>query len=420
MAARFDADVVVVGAGMAGLAAARGLAEAGLKAVLLEAAARVGGRVHTVRPPGSDLPVELGAEFVHGRPPELIALIKEAKLTLFEREGEFYSFENGRLGGGEWDGSFFDVLERLPADGDRSFAEFLALQTLPEKIAARVKGYVEGFNAADANVIGTAALRKQQEAEDAIEGDRAFRIREGYDRLPLFLLDRFLAAGGREHLSTAATAIEWKHGEVRVQTANADLPEVWAQKAVIALPLGVMQAQSMRISPEPKVAAEAIRALAMGSATRITLVFRERFWETEAKGMSFLFASPEPVPVWWSSAPVASAALTGWIGGPRAAAGHAGDALRDAAMATLGKIFGRDDLDSLLLSWHTHDWQCDPLALGAYSYVPAGALGASEALAEPVEDTLYFVGEHTDTTGHWGTVHAALRSGMRVVAPISH
>jgi monoamine oxidase len=87
-------------------------------------------------------------------------------------------------------------------------------------------------------------------------------------------------------------------------------------------------------------------------------------------------------------------------------------------VATLSTIFGRDDLDSLLLSWHAHNWQRDPLSLGAYSYAPAGALRASEVMAEPIEDTLYFAGEHTDTTGHWGTVHAALRSGLRVVSDI--
>jgi monoamine oxidase len=70
-------------------------------------------------------------------------------------------------------------------------------------------------------------------------------------------------------------------------------------------------------------------------------------------------------------------------------------------------------LQKQLLSWHTHDWQADPYAMGAYSYAPAGALDASALMSEPVQDTLYFAGEHTDVSGHWGTVHAALRSGLR-------
>ncbi|MGB7189146.1 MAG: FAD-dependent oxidoreductase, partial [Acidobacteriaceae bacterium] len=309
MAGNFDCDVVVVGAGVAGLTAARGLAEAGLSVVLLEAAERVGGRVRTVRLAGSDLPVEAGAEFVHGRPPELLRLIEEAGLTLVEREGKFYSFENERLCAAEWEDSVFDVLDKLPEEGDRPFAEFLAEQKPPEKIAKRVTDYVEGFNAADAKVIGTAALRRQQQAEEAIEGERVFHIQEGYDRVPLFLLDRFLAAGGQAHLKTPVTEIAWERGEALVRTANAAVAAVRARWVVIALPLGILQAGTVAVSPMPDAAAKAIAALRMGSAARITLVFRERFWEQAAPGLSFLFASGEAVPVWWSPAEE-SAALT--------------------------------------------------------------------------------------------------------------
>lgn len=413
MASEFDCDVVVVGAGVAGLTAARGLTDSGRSVVLLEASGRVGGRVHTVRLAGSDLPVESGAEFVHGRPLEMTAIAQEAGLTLVEREGNFYSFENGRLGGAQWESSTFDVLNNLPEEGDQPFAAFLAGQKLPAKLARRVTDYVEGFNAADANLIGTAALGKQQRAEEAIEGQRVFRIQEGYERVPLFLLDQFLAAGGRLHLETPVTEITWQRGEALVRTANPSVAQVRARCVVVALPLGVLQAGSVAISPMPEAAAEAIAALRMGSATRITLLFRERFWKSAAPGLSFLFASDEPVPVWWSPSDQ-STALTGWMGGPRAAAGPAGEALRDAALETLGKVFARQDLSSLLMDWNSHDWRRDPLSLGAYSYAPAGAVEASDVLARPFEATLYFCGEHTDTTGQWGTVHAAIRSGMRV------
>lgn len=415
-----DYDVIVVGAGIAGLAAARGLAEAGQRVVLLEAAERVGGRVRTIRLAGSDLPVETGAEFVHGRPPELLRLIEEAGLTLFEREGKFYSFEDGRLRKAAWEESAFDVLDQLPERGDMPFSRFLEVKKLSPEKAARVRDYVEGFNAADARVIGTAALRKQQQAEEAIEGDRVFRIREGYERVPLFLLGKFLKAGGQAHLNMRVTAVEWERCAVRVLTANPELLELRARRVVIAVPLGVLKTEAVKISPLPAAAENAIHALAMGTATRITLVFRERFWETAAKGMSFLFAAGEAVPVWWTSSPDGSPAVTGWIGGPKAAAGPTGEALRDAAVATLGKVFGREDVGDLLVDWVAHDWQRDSLTLGAYSFAPVGAAEASDALAQPFEDTLYFAGEHTDTTGHWGTTHAALRSGMRVVKEIGN
>lgn len=417
MARAFDCDVVVVGAGVAGLTAARGFAESGLSVALLEAADRVGGRVRTVRLAGSTWPVELGAEFVHGCPPELLRLIEEAGLTLVEREGMYYSFENGRLKEAEWEDPAFGVLDDLPDEGDMPFHRFLQRKKLPPKMEARVRDYVEGFNAADARVIGTAALRMQQQAEEAIEGHRIFHILEGYDRVPQFLLDRFLAAGGQAHLNSRVTQIEWKRGEVQVRTTNPAMAEIRARRVVVALPLGVLKVSGIEIAPLPEDAAKAIYSLAMGSATRITLVFREQFWRQTAPEFSFLFAAGETVPVWWSPAEE-NANLTGWIGGPRAASGPTGETLRDAALATLGKIFQREGLADLLQNWNAHDWQRDPLSLGAYSYVPVGALEASAALAQPVEDTLYFCGEHTDTTGQWGTVHAALRSGMRVVEHI--
>jgi monoamine oxidase len=63
-------------------------------------------------------------------------------------------------------------------------------------------------------------------------------------------------------------------------------------------------------------------------------------------------------------------------------------------------------------------WQSDPWTLGAYSYTPAGAAHCSAIMAEPVNNTLFFAGEHTDVTGHWGTVHGALRSGLRAAQQI--
>jgi monoamine oxidase len=418
MPVTLSADVVILGAGIAGLAAARNLSAAGLNVILLEARDRVGGRILTVRDPSTDLPIELGAEFVHGRPPELLDLINEAGLTLFEREGEFVCFEDGKLG----DCSFFheaiQVLDDLPPSPDMTFAEYLDIKHLPEHLAARVTSYVEGFNAADAAVIGTAALLKQQQAEEAINGDCSFRVLEGYDRLPEYMLSRFLAGGGRIYRNTAATAIHWEPGKVQIQTANPEAPQVHASRAVIALPLGVLQSGVVPIRPEPLHSLAAIRKLAMGTASRITLVFRERFWESSTPNLSFLLALQQTPPVFWTAAPNSSPSLTGWVAGPRALHAHSSIAVKDQALAALGAIFSRNDLGKHLISFRKHDWQNDPFSLGAYSYAPKGALHASNDLALPVESTLYFSGEHTDTTGHWGTVHAALRSGMRVAAQI--
>jgi len=76
-------------------------------------------------------------------------------------------------------------------------------------------------------------------------------------------------------------------------------------------------------------------------------------------------------------------------------------------------------LQKLLVSWHTHDWQADKFSRGAYSYAPVGALDASQKMTEPVQRTLYFAGEHTDTSGHWEryTGHCAVEYGQRRSMP---
>ena len=87
-----------------------------------------------------------------------------------------------------------------------------------------------------------------------------------------------------------------------------------------------------------------------------------------------------------------------------------------AVAAALARPQG--EVEAALVSFHSHNWDADPYSRGAYSWVATGGLDASAALANPIAETLYFAGEHTDITGLWGTVHAALRSGLRAAQQI--
>jgi monoamine oxidase len=433
-------DVLIVGAGMAGLTAARTLAEAGRAVTLLEASPRVGGRIHTIRevsPAGNEV-IELGAEFIHGKPPELWSLIEEANLETYEIEGPHLSFEDGRLQSASADQSeeeedAFVLLDKLESHTgpDISFAEYLTQHPdISGEDRYRAIGYVEGFNAADHRIIGIASLGLQQAAEDSIEGDRIFRIREGYDRLPQFLTQKITEAGGQILLNTLVERIDWNPGHVRISaTANGQPTLYEAPQAIITLPLGILQQQSVTFVPTPNPIHEGHR-LRMGHARRFTLLFREKFWTrpspntppTTTGDFSFLFTFASMPPVWWTPFPAASNTLTGWVGGPRceALANLTPDQLGNLTCDALAPIFSfaPETLRSQLLQTFTHDWQHDGLTSGAYSYVPAGALDACSKMTIPVDHTLYFAGEHTDTTGHWGTVHAAMRSGQRAAEQI--
>ncbi len=149
---------------MAGLTAARALAEAGRSVTLLEASPRIGGRIRTARD-GNEI-VELGAEFVHGKPPELWSLIEESGLETYELDGSMLSFEDGKLATRDQQEESTGILDKLESylGPDISFAGYLAQHSLPEEERQSAIGYVEGFNAADHRVIGVASLGLQQAA----------------------------------------------------------------------------------------------------------------------------------------------------------------------------------------------------------------------------------------------------------------
>jgi monoamine oxidase len=416
----YDTQVLIIGAGAAGLLAARELAAAGRQVLVIEARDRIGGRVHTLKPPGFGRAIEAGAEFLHGEVPLTRALLTEARLPWQTAVGQTYIVQEGQV---QAESGFFDhlplLLEKLNTlSQDLPLADFLnrefaGLDHAP--LRAMATQFAEGYDAADAQRVSCYALREEwgQDGADASE-----RPVGGYGPLLAWLAAQAQAAGAALHLATPVRQINWEPGRVQVLAETGATYQ--AAQVLCTVPLGVWQrgAQQpgyLHLSPDLPAHRAAATQLGFGPVIKVVLEFRTTFWQARLPELEFLL-SDAPVPTWWSQLPSAPTQLTGWLAGPGAERLHAlpDDALLLLALESLAQLLATPvaELRAQLCASHVRNWGTEPYAYGAYSYPTVGAPAARAALATPVADTLFFAGEAVYEGPAAGTVEAALVSGQ--------
>jgi monoamine oxidase len=432
-------DAIIVGAGAAGLAAASELRANGRSVVVIEARGRVGGRIFTYRDPAIAVPIELGAEFLHGATPNTDTIIEAAGLTAVDVVGSHWQAHEGRFSQVDFWKKINKVLAKLDRHRtpDRSFSDYLsersARKRKPADAQARKSAteFVQGFHAADPSLVSERWLASGGDPTGSPEDERTGRVLGGYDRVAAWLArDVFDAI----ELNTIVSKIQWERGNVVVTCRSAEgaTRELTGRTVIVTVPVGVLQAPAgelgaITFSPEIPSARDALQGLTMGPVLRTVFAFSERFWEKDLRhapqrgdglaSLSFLHSPGSTIPVWWTQFPVRAPMLVGWVGGPPAAelcamsnADIERTALHDLAVH-VGSSYER--LAGLVRGSWIHNWEQDPFARGSYSYAVVGGSGAARKLARPVEQTVFFAGEATDTEGHSGTVEGALATGSR-------
>lgn len=419
-------DTIVVGAGIAGITAARLLHAAGQRVVVLEARDRVGGRIRTDRTAG--FCVDRGASWIHGLTGNpLTGLV--AALGMETREFTVGSFQAGGRPIADYDESrrlldgeaarqwtvdvdtadhFFQTTiagsghdESYAAAAERALAETGWEPERAERVRAFYRHRTEEQCGAEAEQVAAHALD-----EDAIEGDEVI-FPGGYDVLP-----RALAEGLDVRPGTTVTAVTRSTTGVRVDTQDGSFE---AAHVIVTVPLGVLKAGAIEFTPAlPDSVAGPIARLGMGVFNKVFLQFPDRFWQDGIYAIRQHGRASVPWHSWYDvSAVSGKPMLLTFAGGAwgREIEQKTDEEVVSSVLHSLRRIYG-DSVPRPMAHWITR-WGIDPLALGSYSYVAVGSSHADhDAMAGPVDGVLHFAGEAT-----WGrepsTVHGALHSGHR-------
>ncbi|MGB9647057.1 MAG: NAD(P)/FAD-dependent oxidoreductase [Stellaceae bacterium] len=415
--------IVVLGAGAAGLMAARELVRAGKRVTILEARDRCGGRIYPLPVQEFGYQAEGGPEFVHGAAPVTRALLREAKLSLLPRGGTRWSDRTGKLLPNEPSqphmGRFYQALSEVKAD--LPIAEFLETHFADrryDELRRSITRTVEGYDAADPRRVSTLALRDEWMARD--DGPHG-RIAKGYGALIEHLLSECRRHGAVLHSGAAVTAIDEARGRVAVRCHNGATFE--ADATVLTVPPPLLS--EIALPPAARERAAAAADIGFGNVVKILLRFATRWWADhngrDLSDLSFLL-SDAPVPTWWTQYPDRYPVLTGWLAGPRAdrVSSLAEPDLVDMGLASLGEIFDLppERIRRKLVAARAIDWGNDPFARGAYSYATPRTREAQSVLKKPDGDAVFFSGEALYAGPDMGTVEAALASGQETAQTI--
>lgn len=420
-------DIIIIGAGAAGLTAARILSKAGHKILVIEARDRVGGRIHTLHDDNFTRQIEAGAEFIHGDLERTQALLKEANISFHKGEGTMWNLFKGKLEEGDffsehWD----DMLEKLKAlKHDMPIADFLNQYfSDPEydELRDSIYRFVAGYDAADPDKASSFALREEWTSDEDITG---YHPNGGYGLAIDFLKRKCDEQQVIFQFSEVVQHVEWKSNHVKVTTAGGKTFE--AEKLLITIPPAVLKGDSVKFTPPIHEQIDAIKKIETGGVIKFLVEFYEAYWEKKGSGfrsmpdLHFLF-SDAPVPTWWTQRPDTTPLLTGWLSGPVVdKIQKSEEQLRDDCYASLTYLFNVDEelLKKSIRAIKVISWKHDPYAAGAYAYKTVHSDEVSSLLSRPINDTLYFAGEAYYQGSEMGTVEAALGSGENVVKQMS-
>ncbi len=421
-----QADVLVIGAGIAGIAAARKLEQSGLSVIVLEARNRIGGRMWSDTSLG--VPLDLGASWIHGiegNPITELANNFGIKTIVTDYDNAItYNAEGKQLTDKEDSAiealfeEIYSEVEFMQEDTDNDMSledaieQVISGKKLSKEDLRNLHFYILGQTAEEYGADPSDLSLWEWDQDEEFDGDDVV-FPNGYSEIVYVL-----AKGLDVRLNTKVLSISYGSDGVEVETSSGTFG---GDKAIVTIPLGVLKQNQIEFDP-PLLAEkqDAIDRLAMGVLNKVYLKFSEVFWEEEIEGFGYIGENLGEWSDWMSFVPyINEPILLAFHGGEK---GFALEELSDdeviaGAMETLRTIFGNDIPEPE--GYTITRWGQDPFAFGSYSHIPPFASGEDyDALAKPIDDVLYFAGEATSRE-YPSTVHGAYLSGIAAAEEIA-
>lgn len=412
-----EKSVLIIGAGISGLAAAKMLRDHGYNPLILEAQDRVGGRLRTNRSLG--IAFDEGASWIHGiEGNPITALAQQAGMNTFHTVDEDrVSFDLGGVKRSaliydQVEEEFYDILETLMRKGDaqRSFADvFNALY--PEKTQDRLwKFFLSTYLTFDTGDLNKLSSLLYNEGEEF--GGIEKIVTNGYDTIA-----NHIAQGLNIQFNKEVQKIDYTGHKIKV-THSGGLEAV--DYLVITVPLGVLKNKRIEFVPAlPTAKQEAIQKIGMNCVNKFLMTWNERFWDE----VQYISYTPEAADKFnyfvnvQKFHPTVPALMTfAYADYARHTETLTDDQIKSEILAHLKDIYGTSvpaPTAILRTKWNAH-----PYSFGSYSYTAVGTeMDQFEILAEAIDDRLFFAGEHTEVD-YFSTVHGAYLSGVREAGKI--